>query len=256
MKTITTFSLLLVLLINGKAQDSVLLNPKWKDYFARTENSKYAMTTSSQFDQIFKYGEYYDGLLIYRDSTRTSEEVRIMYKGIVDLCSKLADLEIGKWEHGKMRTLLGRNKRELKMFVFHDITFILEVTRKDYKWVNASPQTWSLLILNGPILITRHFYLSSATSNGQRILEDSAIQKYEESLASSLDTFGGFNFKKAMSTAVAENTEMVGKVQSGIEGYTKKDALKIFIEYNEWVKQHDNEKFIESLKLPKIRRGS
>lgn len=237
-----------------QAQDSILLKPKWQNHFSQTENPKYARLTLDQFDQKFKYGEYYDGLLVYRDSTIASKEVKIKFRGISDLCDMFSAIEysaVNKW--GEVAyNFAHQDKRALKMFVFTDITFLWQVVRKSNK-VGGTLNHWSIMILNGPFFATRQLYTMKLETGKMLNVESDYIQKYEDPVIGRLDIFGAFNFKKNMGKVVADNEELASKVLNEEEGYKKTNVLKIFIEYNQWVKQQNPQRYEQSLKFPKIR---
>lgn len=228
----------------ASAQDSVLLSPKWQQVFSDASRLEYISLELADFDKKFQRGELYDGLIIFKDSAKQSLEINIMYSGIIDLC------DINKPIRGKnLRTPRGYeiSKKDVLYFVFHDLIFALDVTRKEYAVSFSDNKYWSVLLVDGPVRFTKGYYLNKMSSGSVLEIDAGRIQKGETPIGSDPDIFGGFNFKKFAVKTFSDYKELADKIVAEQEGYKKKDALKIMLEYNDWVKRENPDAFRESL---------
>ncbi|HYC84697.1 MAG TPA: hypothetical protein VEB86_05715 [Chryseosolibacter sp.] len=245
-KDLTFIMLLIGSCYVASAQDTVLLSPKWQKVFTEASRAEYLTFEPADFDKKFKRGELYDGLIIFKDSTKQSLPLRILYSGIIDLC------DLKKPIRGKdMKIATGYEiaKKDIKYFVFHDLVFAYEIVRKDYA-VSFDNKYWSMLLIDGPVRFTKGFYTSSSSA-GTMEIGGARLQKGEETIGSDLATMGGFGFKKFGTKTFADHKELADKIAAEQEGYKKKDAAKIIFEYNDWVKQQDPAAYRESLMLKK-----
>jgi hypothetical protein len=232
------------------SQDTVLLSPKWQTFFREYDRSPLANYTSVEYNKKFVFGQYYDGLIIFKDTTRQSLPLMIAYPGFEYLCDPKQKLQ---GMHHRVNQPYEIDKKSVKYFVFSDLLFAFDDLNRRKVKLAVPPNFWSVLILDGPIRITRHSYISSY---GGRVTkaDGGTIYKDDDSIGSDLYTLGGFSFKKFGSKTFVDYPELANKIATEQPGYLKKDALKIIQEYNEWVKRENPEAYEKSFLLRKYLR--
>jgi hypothetical protein len=224
-------------------QDTVLFSTKWQTFFREYDRSSLANHTSVEYNKMFLFGQYYDGLIIFKDTTRLSLPMMIVYPGFENLCDPRQKLQ-GMHHHVNQPYEI--DKKNVKYFVFDNLIFAFDDLNRRKVKLAVPPNFWSLLILDGPIRITRHSYVSSYGGKITRV-DGGNIYKDDDSIGSDLYSFGGFSFKKFGAKTFIDYPELANKIATEIPGYLKKDALKIIQEYNEWVKREDPEAYERSL---------
>lgn len=233
------------------AQDTSLYSEKWQSYFSDYAKEEYATFEVEDYNKKFKVGEYYNCLVVFKDSAKSPMEFKVRFKSIQSLCNPKEKIE------GDSYNLVNGyafDKNDLKFFVFHDISFVFDgIVRKQYKYP-SSTNYWSVVLIDGPIRFTKYFY-TMVTTSGSLDVGVGRIQKYEDDLGSSLLGMGGFNFKKFAAKSFSDHTELVTKIEAGEAGYTRQDALKIITEYNEWVLQADQNQFKETMLFGNLVKG-
>jgi hypothetical protein len=243
MKKNLLFLAVLFISLPGIAQDSVLLLPKWQEYFARVSKPEYANYTAASFNSKFGYGEYYEGLIIFKDTTKQSRAVRIQFPGINDLCNPLKPLTV---KAEKSTGTFDISKKDIRHFVFGDFTFAFADAIYGRPKHFTPPSQWSVIIIDGPIRFSKHFYTVTFSSGGTSQVDGGNIDKLGNSLGSGLSTVGGLSFKKSMTKKFSDHKELADKIATEAEGYTKKDVLNIILEYNNWVKAQDPQTYRKS----------
>lgn len=234
---------------NTLAQDSVLLSPKWQRIFFNATRLEYIPFKFDDYDKRFQLGELYDGLIIFKDSSKQSLELSILYSGIDDLCDATKPI---RGKDLKIPRGYEIAKKDIQYFVFQDLIFALDVTRKDYAISLSDNKYWSALLIDGPVRFTKSYYIRKMESGSVLEIDAGNIQKGETRIGSDPDNLGGFGFKKFASKTFSDCEELSGKIAAEENGYTRKDALKIILEYNDWAKQQDPTTYHESLLMKKF----
>jgi hypothetical protein len=226
------------------AQDTLLQSKRWQDYFADYNKEQYVNFEFEDYNKKFKYGEYYECLAVFKDSTQTPLLYKVQFKSIQDLCNPKSNLDGKDMRRAQAYSV---SKSDLKYFVFHDLTFVIDnIVRKQYK-VPFRPKSWSVLLIDGPIRYTKYFESSTLSSGAVSNIGVGRLQKYEEDLGSDPQYIGGFGFKKYATKAFSDYPELSAKIAAEEEGYKKKDAVKIIEEYNRWVLQKSQEEFKKTM---------
>jgi hypothetical protein len=253
-KNALLLALILLCALNAFAQDTLLRYNRWQDFFKDYTKEQYAHFKNEQFNKKFKYGESYNCLVIYKDSTRAAIEFKMPFVSIESLCDPKVNLEGKNYKGNGTHSI---PKKEVRYFVFDDVPFVFDnIVRKHYSIVGPTYHYWSVVLIDGPIRYTKNFSITTFSSGVTTSGGLGTIQKYEDDIGSDIDILGAFSFRKWAAKTFADYPELAAKIAAEQEGYSKKDGLKIITEYNEWVRKSDPEAFKKTMIFGHLIQGS
>lgn len=251
MKKLIVLLTILLYYFSANGQDTLLLSRKWQAFFREYDRSAQAKYTSVDYNKKFMLGQYYEGLIIFKDTTQASRPIMLAYPGFENLCDPKQKL-LGTYDRPDLPYEI--DKKIIKYFVFHDLLFAFDdLNRRKVKFA-VPPAFWSALILDGPVRITKHAYM---TVYGGKALkaESGVIYKNEDSIGTDVNSVGGLSsFKKFGAKTFADYPDLAAKIANEQPGYLKNDILKILMEYNAWVQRENPEAYEKSLLLGKYWR--
>jgi hypothetical protein len=234
------------------AQDTIVTQQKWRGIFEDAGfKEEYYKLTGGAFDKTYLKNNFYTILVVFRDPMMKSIEGQVQVKSLLDLCDPASPLQLRRQlQNGTYEV----SKSELETFIFDKYIFRRE-TPGPYNFSDA----WGIVYLNGPIYSLKTFGLSkysSGTEGYATIKFKHTLQNMKDETSLSYNDLhkvqSNIRFKARMRMDFKEAPELVQKIEADTEGYGKPDYLKMILEYNEYIREHDPERYNASI-YPKVR---
>jgi hypothetical protein len=238
------FSILFLLSVGCCAQDSVLNNRKWRTYF---ENNSYKENeyklTGIQIEANYGSDRFYPALLVFREPGFVSVEHELLFLSVADLIDPLTPLRVKNRLQGGTYNV---NKEDLEVFVFDNHLF-----RRFAAGPYNLDSPWGIVFLNGPFLCLKTFrpnpYSKKYDEDFRTLKYNETYQQYSRNEKTNggdpNEPEGNIRFKQRMIIDFKGYDEMIAKIENDMEGYRQEDRLKMLLEYNEWIKQNEPERY-------------
>ena len=197
------------------AQTDPLSKAEWKEVITKTNFSE----ETSQVEQQLQYGNWYSGLLLYKDGS--VKETTICITSFYHLSQQKGRLKTTNY--GQV------SKSELSRFVIGD-----------YMWANKAG-IWGIVQMKGP-LCSMIAYQEDETPSIY-LIDEQGNWATESDIAS--------GFRKKMKLLIGDHLLLAQKIDEKASGYrySAENFANIINEYNEWIRVNDPNRYQKAIQL-------
>lgn len=216
--------------------------PEWKQYLDQSDLRSRLAGLYYQDNPLQELisGYFYEVLVAFKDRDRKDLHGRIKFTSFLDISNHRNELRVQKkMGDGYAATFRSINKEDIQ-FVMLDRRFLFKPLRIREDVYSTSDPDLCFVVINGPIC---YYFYPQYLSSSDLAFNSNRMHRDMKFFGSEPTSMGGFNFKKNASRLFADYPQLAEKIRQRQEGYKKKNGYEIIVEYNEWVKETDPERF-------------
>jgi hypothetical protein len=224
-----------------KAQE-FFFKPGWKDYLDQSDLRPKLGRLYYQENPLQELvsGYFYEVLIAFKDREREDLHGRIRFTSFLDISNYRVPLKVQeKQGNGYIAAYKDIDKRDVQ-FLILDRRFLFKPLRIREDVYSFDDPYLCFVVVNGPIC---YYYYPKYLSDSNLSFNIHKMHRDMVNFGSQPTSMGGFNFKKNVSAKFEDHPELANKIRTGMDGYKKKEGYDIIVEYNEWVKENDPDRY-------------